>query len=357
MKLYRPFPRSTVSQNFGANANALYASQGLKGHTSTDFVVPCGTPLPNCAEGLCYSVLNKDNPDLSKYRAAYFLVESDKDLFEVSYGHLGEIHCEPGKTYPVGAIIGTTSNTGDVYSYGEKVTKHRPGCPGGHLHGPQIRPVRRVTKRTKGKRYLETGTGVLKQAGAYYEVLDQDNGYAGCVDPEPFFVGELPKAKPAPVTFKRDLDLRKSGEDVRELQRYLNRQGFLVTKSGPGAPGLETDYFGTLTRAAVAQFQRANGIMPTAGYFGPKTRAVINSRILASAQGGEPTNPMEKISIAGTGTYVLLISLVLNLAGIEPEPGSIEALVNGTVAATGLILMILGQLKRADLKWGLLRKD
>ena len=45
--------------------------------------------------------------------------------------------------------------------------------------------------------------------------------------------------------------------------------------SGSGSPGQEITRFGALTRAALARLQAAAGITPSAGYFGPKTRAYV----------------------------------------------------------------------------------
>lgn len=79
-------------------------------------------------------------------------------------------------------------------------------------------------------------------------------------------------------TFTRDLTIGSTGEDVRMLQVMLNRSADTqVAVSGAGSPGGETTYFGALTRAAVSKFQAKNGITPIAGYFGPKTRAVMNA--------------------------------------------------------------------------------
>src|SRR3990167_2997665 len=74
-------------------------------------------------------------------------------------------------------------------------------------------------------------------------------------------------------TFVRNLELGMSGADVKALQVYLNTHGYVVSSSGPGSPGNETSKFGGATRAAVIKFQKANGITPAVGYFGPKTRA------------------------------------------------------------------------------------
>lgn len=78
-------------------------------------------------------------------------------------------------------------------------------------------------------------------------------------------------------TFSRDLELGMKGEDVRTLQKYLNANGYLVAASGDGSPGRETTYFGALTKKALVTFQQAKNITPSAGYFGPKTRAYVLS--------------------------------------------------------------------------------
>lgn len=82
--------------------------------------------------------------------------------------------------------------------------------------------------------------------------------------------------------FNRRLVVGSIGNDVKGLQQFLNGQGFMVSKIGPGAPGSETTYFGRATQAALLKFQLANGIIqsqsdPGAGTVGPKTRAKINS--------------------------------------------------------------------------------
>ncbi|MFA5744607.1 MAG: peptidoglycan-binding domain-containing protein [Candidatus Paceibacterota bacterium] len=77
--------------------------------------------------------------------------------------------------------------------------------------------------------------------------------------------------------FARDLKLNTTGTDVQKLQQFLNTHGFILAESGPGSPGNETTKFGALTKAALIRFQKANNITPAVGYFGPLTRAAINS--------------------------------------------------------------------------------
>lgn len=98
----------------------------------------------------------------------------------------------------------------------------------------------------------------------------------------------IPGVSPSPNTylFTRDLTLYAVGPDVLALQRYLNRNGFLIAASGPGSLGQETSYFGLLTRLALIRFQNAHaatilypsGLTQGTGYFGPSTRMFINSR-------------------------------------------------------------------------------
>jgi hypothetical protein len=79
-------------------------------------------------------------------------------------------------------------------------------------------------------------------------------------------------------SFKRNLSLGLSGEDVKDLQKYLNSKGYTLAITGPGSPGNETNLFGQLTKKALINFQKANGIYPSVGFFGPITRAFIEKK-------------------------------------------------------------------------------
>lgn len=76
--------------------------------------------------------------------------------------------------------------------------------------------------------------------------------------------------------FTRDLHLGMSGTDIHALQEYL-----IVQNEGPAVGALRahglTRYFGILTKAALIEFQKAVGITPASGYFGPITRGWINA--------------------------------------------------------------------------------
>jgi hypothetical protein len=79
----------------------------------------------------------------------------------------------------------------------------------------------------------------------------------------------------APATFSRDLKFGMSGSDVRQLQQFLNNNGFVISQAGMGSPGQETTYFGQATKQALIKYQKANGIVPASGYLGPVTRGRV----------------------------------------------------------------------------------
>lgn len=93
--------------------------------------------------------------------------------------------------------------------------------------------------------------------------------------------------------FTRDLTVGSTGNDVKQLQVFLNSKGFVVASTGAGAPGAESTYFGIKTKAALVRFQAANGVNAT-GYFGPITRAKI------AAMGGVVVPPGGTLPPPGT---------------------------------------------------------
>lgn len=82
---------------------------------------------------------------------------------------------------------------------------------------------------------------------------------------------------PVTTLFTKNLSVGDVGQDVLNLQKYLNSHGFIIASSGPGSPGYETTSFGPQTEKALKKFQASNGL-PSTGYFGPQTRSFINSR-------------------------------------------------------------------------------
>ncbi|HUD02639.1 MAG TPA: Ig-like domain-containing protein [Candidatus Paceibacterota bacterium] len=91
-------------------------------------------------------------------------------------------------------------------------------------------------------------------------------------------------------TFNTNLQLYDTGSSVLSLQQFLNTHGYPVATSGVGSEGQETTFFGLHTYQALLKFQSAHNL-PTTGFFGPLTRADINSSAPTTAGGAASTNP------------------------------------------------------------------
>lgn len=100
-------------------------------------------------------------------------------------------------------------------------------------------------------------------------------------------------------TFSVDLTVGSTGDDVVALQTVLVAKGFLVMPAG-----VAMGYFGNLTKAAVAAWQASAGISPTAGYFGPKSRAAFNAMEGSSTTTSTTTNTTNTTTTTTTTTTV-----------------------------------------------------
>ncbi len=75
------------------------------------------------------------------------------------------------------------------------------------------------------------------------------------------------------------LSFGNSNLTVKALQEFLNANGFVISSSGSGSPGKETNYLGLKTVAAIKKFQKANHLQQT-GALGPLTRALIKKMLM-----------------------------------------------------------------------------
>src|SRR3989344_8648175 len=102
-------------------------------------------------------------------------------------------------------------------------------------------------------------------------------------------------ASVCPFTWERNLKVGSTGEDVLALQKLLNADSdTLVADAGAGSPGNESDWFGSLTKAAVITFQEKYadeilapvGLSKGTGTVGPSTRAKLNALCSAASASG-----------------------------------------------------------------------
>lgn len=202
LRVYLPLKRAIITQGFGKEFNSVYASQGLLGHPAIDFVSYVSDEILTCVDGAyTYKTINKNNPDLSKYRCIYQVAEFIEGVFEFSFGHCNDIHCILGPA-ELGKGIGTMGNTGEVYAGGREITtaeKKAGSKLGTHLH-LQCRKVQKVTQIRGGHQYLNLENGEeLVLDGFYFEVVNYYNGYNGCIDFAKYIVQEAPVAERTPA--------------------------------------------------------------------------------------------------------------------------------------------------------------
>lgn len=102
----------------------------------------------------------------------------------------------------------------------------------------------------------------------------------------------------------RDLSQGSTGADVKALQVFLNSDADTrVAATGAGSVGLETEYYGPATAAAVSKFQvkyrseilSPSGLVNPTGYFGPSSRAKANTLNTPTSTPTTPTTPGEDV--------------------------------------------------------------
>lgn len=107
---------------------------------------------------------------------------------------------------------------------------------------------------------------------------------AAPVAPKPVVTTPPPAPTPT-IALNKQLDFGMRDAQVLELQKFLNKAGFSVAPTGQaGSAGMETDYFGPATQAALQKFQAAKGIVSTGdaattgyGRLGPQTLSAISN--------------------------------------------------------------------------------
>ncbi len=141
-------------------------------------------------------------------------------------------------------------------------------------------------------------------------------------------------------TFTRDLTIGSRGADVTCLQQALTVSGHFTYSGGA------TGYFGPITRAAVSAWQAANGVSPTAGYFGPRSRAKFASLVVISStttnttttttttKTTPPPSTTTTTTAIGTGTSLVVSTPVQPIPALAPAGASRIPATNITLTAS-----------------------
>jgi peptidoglycan hydrolase-like protein with peptidoglycan-binding domain len=193
---------------------------------------------------------------------------------------------------------------------------------------------------------LGTGKGVIELDLAKYKTIDviQAGEYKiGLCDPKStgpggdkdlcvwsnYFTVTDSSSPLTMCTFNRDLTLGSQGDDVSNLQYFLQTRGYL------GTSGEDKGYFGASTQAALIKFKTSIGIYPADGYFGAMTRQKVTEQCLSGLKGSAPAyyssssimSKKDEFELGAKNNVIKKIQQFLNSNGysIETkagEPGS-----------------------------------
>jgi peptidoglycan hydrolase-like protein with peptidoglycan-binding domain len=96
--------------------------------------------------------------------------------------------------------------------------------------------------------------------------------------------------------FTTNLMVGSTGADVTALQQFLIGAGFSI-------PAGATGYFGLETKAAVMAYQSANNL-PSTGFVGPLTRALLNEGVIPTTPETTTTTTTTTTGTTGSGTQL-----------------------------------------------------
>jgi peptidoglycan hydrolase-like protein with peptidoglycan-binding domain len=147
------------------------------------------------------------------------------------------------------------------------------------------------------------------------------------------------------LTFTRNLKIGMIGEDVRQLQIFLNKDNDTkVANTGIGSPGQESTYFGALTQKAVIRYQeknresilKPNGLSSGTGFVGPSTIGLLNkmpitesevqktTKVTAMATTTSAVSPVSPKVVGSGPNYENITTFVSSIEKIAKQNGFSE---------------------------------
>lgn len=229
LSLNYPLEQIRITQRFGENLNTFYKQMGLLGHNGIDYALVTGTPVYASHDGTVVFAGHDNASGLG------IVIKTDEEFdyngkptkFKSIYWHLqeGSVLVKVDEKVKAGQQIACGNNTGM--------------STGSHLHFG-IKPI-----------YIGEDNYTLHN-------IDQNNGYFGAIDPQPFFNGIYPNGKTIdkpiwtgtePLIYGMD-----NNTDVSNLQDILRYEGFFNHAS--------TGFYGKLTAEAVKKYQLKYKVAP-----------------------------------------------------------------------------------------------
>ncbi len=224
-KLFYPIKPIFVNQAFAKNANSFYVESGMKGHNGIDLRAVHGQPIYATHDGVAL-------PQIDDHGGNGIVLVADGGEYWTVYWHLidDDAVVHSGQRVKAGDLLAYADNTGR--------------STGDHLH-----------------------------FGLEFKDADQNNGYKGYTDPQPYFNGlyaqdiNNPPALEPKFQFTKTLKMGSWNSEVGKLQTLLKKLGYNI--------GRVDGQYGNKTFNGVKLFQTAQNLVPD-GVFGAKSILVAN---------------------------------------------------------------------------------
>ena len=243
---------------------------GTREHEGQDLLAPRGAYIVSPTEAV---VLRAGNGESSgKY---VYTANPGGETFV--YMHLDNIadDVKAGAVLKKGDLIGYVGDTGNAKGgathlhfeirEGRNATDPYPRLKGEFTLKERMAALTKILKDSEDEEE-EADALVKAYRGLFVAALAQDIDIPEAVE------DILSTSSAVATGFVRDLTLGSQGADVVALQTFLiaeDKGAKADTLSSAGATG----YFGSMTQAALIEYQLAAGISPASGYFGSLTRA------------------------------------------------------------------------------------
>lgn len=328
---------NNISPNFGDPRS------GGRTHEGEDIMAVNGTPIvsPTAAIVLRTGVGETEGN---------FVYTANPGSETFVYMHLDKIGegVVAGKTLAAGSLVGYVGNTGNA-SGGDS-----------HLHfeihdssNNPVNPFPRLTSEFSIQEKIAALATVLSQASdsnalAQFLVTNFRSAFAAAISQNIALPQQITSALasiPAstvgagnPIVYlpAGDLDIGSTGAAVIALQTYLIQSNVGASARALATAGA-TGYFGSMTKAAVLEYQMANGLSPANGYYGPATRAYAAAHPAGLASTLTGSNAVAaSVSAAPVGALSLARDLKLGMSGDDIR--AMQKLLNAkgfTIAASG----------------------
>jgi len=255
-----------ITQGFGENPK-VYQRFGMPGHNGLDFGCPEDTKLASCAKGMV--IMSKKHKSYGniikiKHSSGYFSL----------YCHLNKRLVFAGETVKAGELIGLSGSTG--FSTGPHLHFGlQSALDGTKPYNYYVDPKNAFSLKKKSKTVSSRSTKKTSKVIKSTSRRKTKPVVVMSTRKKTTSTRKISeKSKTTKYVFNKNINFRDRNKEVIELQKRLKNEGFFKYPKF-------TQYYGSVTRKAVLDYQLANKIVKSsrsigAGRLGPSTRKHLN---------------------------------------------------------------------------------